>query len=409
METGQEKSKEKELTLFDLVLILAKRKRLLLVTTFLFTFLVLIALLMTNPVYKGTAKILIPQSTSSSTILSDLMGGAGASLVGGMLGTSTSANMYLGLLQARTVYDAVIETHKLYELYKNDRLLGRWRDYNMESCREKLFDNFKPQIEPDTNIIDIIVEDADPERCAAMANTFLDELVKLSHNLTLTDAGKRRVFYEGQLKQSFDQLAQSEQALQAFQESTGAIQIDEQARAILGAIATLQAQVSAKEVQIKVMKTYATENNPDLRRASEELAGLQDQLKKLQEQEYAAASSASNPSIPTGIIPTVGANYARKMRDFKYRETLYLMILKMYEQARLDEANDSVVVQVVDRAVVPDRKAKPKMGLMLVAGCVVGFILALFVAFAVEYCERTMRLPGNMPRAADLKRYLTRI
>ncbi|HOI94195.1 MAG TPA: GNVR domain-containing protein [Syntrophobacter fumaroxidans] len=409
METGQEKSKEKELTLFDLVLILAKRKRLLLVTTFLFTFLVLIALLMTNPVYKGTAKILIPQSTSSSTILSDLMGGAGASLVGGMLGTSTSANMYLGLLQARTVYDAVIETHKLYELYKNDRLLGRWRDYNMESCREKLFDNFKPQIEPDTNIIDIIVEDADPERCAAMANTFLDELVKLSHNLTLTDAGKRRVFYEGQLKQSFDQLAQAEQALQAFQESTGAIQIDEQARAILGAIATLQAQVSAKEVQIKVMKTYATENNPDLRRASEELAGLQDQLKKLQEQEYAAASSASNPSIPTGIIPTVGANYARKMRDFKYRETLYLMILKMYEQARLDEANDSVVVQVVDRAVVPDRKAKPKMGLMLVAGCVVGFILALFVAFAVEYCERTMRLPGNMPRAADLKRYLTRI
>lgn len=409
METGQEKSKERELTLFDLVLILAKRKRLLLVTTFLFTFLVLIALLMTNPVYKGTAKILIPQSTSSSTILSDLMGGAGASLVGGMLGTSTSANMYLGLLQARTVYDAVIETHKLYELYKNDRLLGRWRDYNMESCREKLFDNFKPQIEPDTNIIDIIVEDADPERCAAMANTFLDELVKLSHNLTLTDAGKRRVFYEGQLKQSFDQLAQSEQALQAFQESTGAIQIDEQARAILGAIATLQAQVSAKEVQIKVMKTYATENNPDLRRASEELAGLQDQLKKLQEQEYAAASSASNPSIPTGIIPTVGANYARKMRDFKYRETLYLMILKMYEQARLDEANDSVVVQVVDRAVVPDRKAKPKMGLMLVAGCVVGFILALFVAFAVEYCERTMRLPGNMPRAADLKRYLTRI
>jgi tyrosine-protein kinase Etk/Wzc len=410
MESDQEKPKEKELTLFDLVLILAKRKRLVLVTTFLFTFLVLVALIVMAPVYQGTAKILVPQSSSSSSaILSQLAGATGASMVSGILGTGTTCDMYMGLLQSRTVYDAVIEKHKLFDLYKNDRILGSWRDYNMVSCREKLYDNFKPQIETDANIIDIVVEDSDATRSAEMANTFLDQLVKLSQTLTFTEAGKRRVYYEGQLKKSYEALSQAEEALQQFQESTGAIQIDQQAQAILATIASIQAQISAKEIQLKVMKTYATENNPDLKRATEELSGLRDQLKKLEERENAVSSTASNPSIPTGAMPTLGAAYIRKMRDFKYQETLYLMVLKMVEQAKMDEANDSVIVQVVDRAVTPDRKAKPKMGLMLIAGGVVGFILALFLTFAVEHYERTVRAPGNARKAVDLKRYLTRI
>ncbi|ABK16487.1 GumC family protein [Syntrophobacter fumaroxidans] len=408
MENTPRQSSEKVITLLDLLVITAKRKRLILVGTFsFFAFLMALCFYM-DPIFTGTAKVVVPQNTSSSTaILSQIAGSTGAAgLISGALGLGSSADMYVGLLKSRTVIDAVIQKYGIYALYKDDRILGSVRPYDMDSCRESFMGALKPELDAESAIITIGIEDKDRQRARDMANSLVDELLKISQSISAASAQQKRLYYDLQLKKAHEALVGAEESLKMFQESTGVIQIDEQARATLSGIATIQAQIAAKEIQLKVMRSYAASSNPDLIRATAELEGLKEQLKKLEEKE---SSPSGGSIIPTGSVPSLGADYLRKVRDFKYQETVYLLLLKMYESARLDEANDSSIVQVVDRAVLPEKKTRPKPVIIGVAGILIGFILSVFAAFLLEYLDQKSVSPESKESYSKLVQYLRRL
>jgi tyrosine-protein kinase Etk/Wzc len=169
-------------------------------------------------------------------------------------------------------------------------------------------------------------------------------------------------------------LAQTEQ-------KTGVIQPDSQARALIESAASLRAQITAREVQIQGMQTYATGENSELIQAQQELAGLRAQLAKLGGSED---SSGNEFLIPKGLVPKVGMEYIRGLRDVKYYETIFDILARQFEMAKLDEAKEGALIQVVDPAIPPDRKSFPKRALIVIiatfAGFVLGILLALFHA-----------------------------
>ena len=56
------------------------------------------------------------------------------------------------------------------------------------------------------------------------------------------------------------------------------------------------------------------------------------------------------------------------------------MFSKQYVLAKLDEAREGAVIQVVDKATPPERKSKPKKGMIAALSAVAGgFFLMLFV------------------------------
>jgi uncharacterized protein involved in exopolysaccharide biosynthesis len=131
-------------------------------------------------------------------------------------------------------------------------------------------------------------------------------------------------------------------------------------------IARLKAQVTAQEVRVATMRGYLTEENPQLQLAQRELASLRSQLTQ-------AEGDQPNKNA-------AGADYLNRFRDFKYHETLFELMAKQYEIARLDEAREAAVIQVVDVAVVPERKSKPKRALVaILAALAAGFLLLLYV------------------------------
>ena len=71
------------------------------------------------------------------------------------------------------------------------------------------------------------------------------------------------------------------------------------------------------------------------------------------------AQVSDNLELPTRQLPQAQLEYLRSARDLKYHEALYEFLSKQLEAARIDEAKDAVVVQVVDKAVVPERKSGP--------------------------------------------------
>jgi len=246
------------------------------------------------------------------------------------------------------------------------------------------------------------MEDKDPKMAADIANAFVDELREYNKRLALTEASQKRLFFEEQLKDVKEGLIKSEEAMKGFQEKTGAFKIDEQAKAAIQGIAKLRALIAEREVQIRVMKTYATSFNPDTQRVEEELKGLKEQLRGLEEK-----GSGNNPDVilSTGRIPELGTEYIRKLREFKYNETLYEIMAKQYEMARLDEAKDAQIIKVIEKAVSPEKRVKPKRSQMVMIATVAGFFISIFAAFILEYVERSAEDPETKIRLETLRRH----
>jgi uncharacterized protein involved in exopolysaccharide biosynthesis len=161
----------------------------------------------------------------------------------------------------------------------------------------------------------------------------------------------------------------------------------------------VRAQIAAKEVQLKVMKTYATAQNPDAQRLDEEIKGLREQMGRLE----AKGGGRPDALMPTSSMPQVGTDYLRKMRDLKFNEALYEILLKQFEVAKLDEARDAAVIQVIEQAVQPERKFKPKRAQMVMIAFVVGLFISVFGAFCLEFVERSRQDPERRKRLEQLR------
>jgi uncharacterized protein involved in exopolysaccharide biosynthesis len=326
-----------------------------------------ISLLMT-PIFRAETKILPPQQGSSSiaTQLLNQLGGF-ANLASSAVGMKSQNEMYIGILRSRTVYDKIIDRFGLMKLYD-----VKYR----EDARNNLAEAFTAKSGKDGMIV-VTVEDREPKRAADMANAFVEEMIGVSKGLALTEAAQRRLFFEEQLKDVKLALARAEEGIKGFQEKTGALKIDDQARAAIQGIGNLRAQIAAREVQYKVAQTFATPQNPDLQRIEEELRGLKVELNKLEQR----GGNSPDPLMPTGRMPSVGMEYLRKLRDVKYNETLYELLAKQYEMAKLDEARDAVVIQIIDKAVQPERKVKPRRAIIVAMSTLAGLMFSILFVF----------------------------
>ena len=230
-------------------------------------------------------------------------------------------------------------------------------------------ESLKVQEDRKSGIISLTVEDRDPKRAADMANAFVEELKSLAGGLAISEAGQRRMFFEEQLRQTKVSLTRAEEEIKGFQQRTGMFQVDAQARAIIEGIARLRAGIAAKEVEAKVLRSFATAQNPDLQRVEEEIRALRIELEKVE----TSKGHGFDPLMSSGRVPEMGTEYLRKLRQLKYNETLYELLSKQYELAKLDEARDAVVIQVIDRAVPPERKSRPAKDVDRLAGNGNGF------------------------------------
>jgi tyrosine-protein kinase Etk/Wzc len=371
-------SSKNEMNLLQALVIIAKHKKMIIYFPMACVLITAAASLIMKPVYKAKCSILPPQesrSTISSQILNALTGTSGASKsVSTSLGLSSANDKYVGMLKSRTVYDYIIDRFGLMDLYK-----VRYRDI----ARAKLDGLLTIQNGKD-DIISISVEDEDPQRAANIANAFIEKLKEITQTLAISEASKRRLFFEEQLIKIKEDLLKSEEAMKDLMEKTGAISVDEQAKAVIESIAGLRAQIAVKEVEIKVMRTYIEPKNPDLQKAQDALKGMKEQLQVLETK----TGDNPDPFMSTGEMPQIGTDYARKLREVKYNETLLNLISGQYEIARVDEAKDAIIIQILDKAVPPDKKVKPKRTIMVAAAGFVGFSLAIFMAFILEHMNK---------------------
>jgi tyrosine-protein kinase Etk/Wzc len=383
-----------EISLLDLLIVLAKHKKMILGVTFGAAVVSAIVSLLLPNIYTGTAKVLPPQQSQSSTAM--LLGQLGglAGLAGGSVGFKNPNDLYVGMLKSRTVADNIISRFDYQRHYEKDTLVETRKEFAGNSTIRAGRDG----------LITIEFEDEDPKRAAAVANAYVTELEKLTQALAVTEAAQRRLFFERQLIQSKDELSRAEVALKETQENTGLIKLDDQGRAIIEAVAGLRAQIAAKEVELRAMRTFTTEHNPDYVRVQQQLAGLRAELSKL---ERSQVTGGGDVLLSTGNVPEAGLEYLRRYRDVKYQEAMFELLAKQFEAAKIDEAKEAAVIQIVDPAIPPDRKSKPRRLLIIVIATLFGGLVAVILALALHARERAALDPRQALRYAELRRYLS--
>jgi len=391
-------AQDDEISLLDLLIVLAERKRLILGVTAIFAILAIVVSLILPLRYTATVTLLPPQQSSSmgAALASQLgnLGGLGA-LAGGSLGLKNPNDMFVAMFKSRTVEDAMVQHFGLMQEYRA----------KYPSDARKAFEK-RATVDGSgkDGMIHISVEDRDPRRAADLANGYIDQFRIQSQHLAIGEASQRRLFFEQQLEQAKDNLANAEEAMKLTEQKTGVIQLDSQARALIESAASLRAEVAAKEVQIQGMRTYATGENSQVVQAQQELESMRAQLAKLGGSEDSATGGLI---VPKGQVPEAGLEYVRKLRDVKYNETIFDILARQFEAAKLDEAKQGALVQVVDPAVPPDKRSYPKRGLIVIGATVVGFFFGAFLVLMQAALRHMKKDPGASAKLVLLKSALT--
>jgi LPS O-antigen subunit length determinant protein (WzzB/FepE family) len=377
----------------EVLILLAKRKSFVLKFASVAVGVTIVISLLLPTTYTANAKIMPPQqnqSISTTAILSQL--GPLAALAGQGLGLRNASDIYVTMLHSETVANRLVDQFSLRSVYGKRLIVD---------ARHHLEDLTEISASKD-GVISISVEDrqsfwfskasasnASRQRAADLANGYVLELEELTKTLAVTEAGKRRKFFDRETKMASDDLANAESELKKTQERTGLILLDPQSRAMIESVSALRARVAAQEVIVQSMQTFAADQNPDLVRALKELAALKEQLDRLE----GGGGKRSFADVPIENIPTAGLEYYRKLRDVKYRETLFELLAKQYEAAKIDEARDAMIIRRLDVAAPPEKKTGPHRLIIVLVGTVLGMLLAVLAVFCREAWEQAHDKP----------------
>lgn len=340
--------------------------------------------------YTAFTSIMPPkQAQSSSAFLSSQVGmGSLADAAGGAGGLLKDPNaIYIGLLKSRPVADAIINQFDLTNVYHAK---------DMTSARNTLKENTEIVSEKST-LVSISITDRDKKRAAEVANAYVDQLRALSKTISLTESSRRRAFFEEQVDDQREKLIAAEVAFQQVQQNKGLVQLDAQAKVIIGSLAGIRAQIAAKEVELQGMRSYSTEHNSDVQLAERQLSTMQGEASQMEEHSQTTGSS----DMGLKDVPKAGLGYIRAERELQYQQALFDTLLRQYEAARLDEAKEAAVIQVVEPAIEPDRRSFPAPGAIvllftfggLFAGCLLAQ-LALWLERLQSDPNRSMQLRG---------------
>jgi tyrosine-protein kinase Etk/Wzc len=392
-------SPQDDLTFLDFLLIITQRKKLVGIVTAVCTAIALILAFALPQEYTATVIILPPQGNSSSmsSMLAGQLAGMNSAMggvAGNMLGMKNINDMYVSMLKSRSVEDAVIQRYGLQAEYQKTYLAD---------TRKELEKHAKIDGSTKDGLIRLNFEDRNPNRAAEIANGYVDQFRTMSQHLAITEASQRRVVFETQLEKTKTDLENADEAMKRTQLSTGMVQVDGQARAMIDSAAHLRAQIVAKEVQIEAMRSYAGDENPALTQAQTELDGLRTQFNKMV---GSKGGSSDDLFLPKGAVPEAGLEYVRRLRDVKYYEAIFDVLAKQLEMAKLDEAREGGFIQIVDPAVPPEKKSFPKRGMLTIAGLSVGFTFGIMLALLQGGLMRMQHNPATKEKLDLLKRSL---
>ncbi len=396
--------------LLDILYLFTKhRKALVLLALVVFVASILFSL--TLPKWYRSSAILLPprQETTQmnfSSFLSNLPLGAL-----GLGSFSDETNLYLAILNSRTLAENLVKKFDLQARYKKkniEKAIKAARSHMRFDLNEE--GTLTVSMEASTGFLpNSAKEDSARVLAKRMVEYIVHELDRIFREKRTEKARFNRIYIEKRYRKNLDDLRRAEEAYQEFQQKYGAFDLPEQVKAQISLVANLQAQIMSKEVEVGVLRNYYTSGHPLLQQAEQELAELRKRLVNLDREVSnglffdGGARKEGNFILPFSKLPELGIEYIRRYRELELQQKLLEFLLPQYEQAKIQEAKDTPVVQVLDPPNLPILKSRPKRAFLVLFITFLVTMIAMFYLLLKDWLER---LAENDPETAGKVHYI---
>ncbi|MDZ4804258.1 MAG: Wzz/FepE/Etk N-terminal domain-containing protein [Candidatus Eisenbacteria bacterium] len=313
--------------------------------------------------YAARATILPPQSSEIGASLSSLLQGITLPGIGNVGPTGSESQLFLAILDSRTLRTRLIEDFGLKALYKS-----RTMDDALKAHRTLARAGLTDQ-----GAVEIIVEDRDPKRAADEANAWVRLLDDFNKNSRMTSAGKNREFVEGRLDETRRRLADAEDLVAVYQKSNKSVPLTADIEQAVDSGASLMAQRIALLVRLNRYTDIYRADAPQVQQARADLAALDREIE---------------------LMPPLAMEFARLLRNLKIEEHVFTLLTAQYEEARIQEVKDTPTLQILDLAVPPERRSRPIRWLFCASLTGAAVVLSFGVVFTVEFMRR-LGFPGR--------------
>jgi len=355
-----------KLTFLRFFQIVVSRKKMISLVTGITALLTVVITLLLPKIYVATTKLYAPQQQPGG--LSSLMAqGAAAGFTGEL--DRSPAKLYSELLKLDSLRDPIIDRFKLMSLYKL-----KFR----HDAHKILRANVSVQVGKE-GIITVSVAEKDPARAADMANAFVEELQRLTVRLNITGAGSNRAFLEERIAKVKAELDEAENKLKKFQTDYRALSAPQQAETTVRTLSALTAQLNSQEIELSMMRRGMAESSQEVKNLKQSIAALKAQIARYE------SGSGSGMVAGFGAIPEREKLYLNLMRTFKTNEATYELLAKQLELAKVSEANDVSTIQVIQKALPPERKSRPERSRIVITYTFTAFLFAVTLALLQEY------------------------
>jgi uncharacterized protein involved in exopolysaccharide biosynthesis len=369
---------EKKNSLLIVLRSLVEHRRLIILNVFVVTVAAVIISLLLPKWYKATVVVLPPEKTESLSEIAVSMGLQSLGLSGSGFALPVMASpsdLLASIAESRTVAERVVDSLDLVNTY------------DFEKKREAV-DFIQKQMDVHVRadgIIDISYVDKDRELSARVANAIARALDNINRMTKVQKASELKRFIKEELKKNAENLHKAEQALQEFQRTHKAISIDEQTAASINAAAELYSQLTLDKINLQVMEKSHSPDHPDVINLRYKISEIEKRLRELQEGSAVAKdTSAAFLAIPFSELPEISLRYMQLVRDLKREESLHEVLTTQLEQAKIMEAKDTPTISILDWAVPPRFKFKPKRAYIVITAMILSFVFSMVYAVAYD-------------------------
>ena len=347
--------------------------------------------------YRATTTVLPPGGEAALGL------GAATSLLGAAPGFATSlslpfmatpSDIVAVILKSRAVGEVVIKEEKLMEVYRTE---------SIEKALRELFSRVKVTVTAE-GLISLSYEDRDRVRAADVANRFIEQSDRISRETSASQAKSARIFIEQRLSQTKEELARSEENLKRFQEENKTILLDDQTRASIEKGAELKARMVSSEIELNVLSKTLSPSHPRIKSLRSEVDETKRQLEILERgRDEEDPEGKTVLDVPFSQVPSLSLKLARLIREVKIQEGVFELLTQQHEQYKIQETKDTPTLQVLDRAVPPERRARPKRALLVGLSGLLSLFASVVFIFGLEYFEALrQRNPEGFDRLTAL-------
>lgn len=355
---------------------------------------VVVSLLLPNW-YAATSTALPPHESRSGGTLVSMFTQLGMDLgASGLLSTTPATDVMIGVLKSRYVRGQVVDRFNLVAVYGSET-----RDHAVKELGDHVRVNTTAE-----GLIEVQVEDKDRQRAADMANAFMEFLDEYHREASVDQARRTREFVETALLDNRVRLEAASGDLRAFQESHGTIELTEQTRATVEALAALQTEHTALSIRRGVLASFATPDQVEIRGIDVRLEEIGSQISLLtggSMGDSAGTRASTGALIPLSDIPGIGLELADLTREVVVRGRVLEFLSSQLEEARIQESKDLEIVSTLDTAVPPLKKIRPRRSIICILTVVLALAGSIGVAALAEFAGSRLESGKFLDAAGD--------